>query len=87
MLKAMKAGYTRVKETMGKVGTVVKGAVIGGLAYLGIQTNEVYAQATGVDFTSVTISTADIFTFAGIILAAIGSIWGIRKLVKLGNKS
>lgn len=66
---------------------VVKGAFIGGLAYLGFKTNEVYAQATGVDFTNITISTADVFTFAGIVLAAIGSIWGIRKLVKLGNKS
>jgi hypothetical protein len=41
----------------------------------------------GVDFTDVTISTADIFTFAGIILAAIGAIWGIKKLIGMGNKS
>lgn len=87
MLKALKAGYNRVKETVGKATNVVKGAVIGGLAYLGFKTNEVYAQTTGVDFTNITISTADVFTFAGIVLAAIGSIWGIRKLVKLGNKS
>ena len=44
------------------------------------------AQAA-MDFTDVTVGTADIFTFAGIVLAAIGSIWGIRKLVKLGNRS
>lgn len=77
----------KVKGTLCKTGTVVKGVVVGGLAYLGFKTNEVYAQATGVDFTNVTISTTDIFTFAGIVLAAIGSIWGIRKLIKLGNKS
>lgn len=41
----------------------------------------------GVDFTDVTISTTDIFTFAGIILAAIGAIWGIKKLIGMGNKS
>ncbi len=41
----------------------------------------------GIDFTDVTISTADIFTFAGIILAAIGAIWGIKKLIGMGNKS
>lgn len=77
----------KVKRTLSRTGTVVKGVVVGGLAYLGFKTNEVYAQVTGVDFTNVSISTADVFTFAGIVLAAIGSIWGIRKLVKLGNKS
>lgn len=87
MLKALKAGYNKVKETVCKASNVVKGAVIGGLVYLGFKTNEVYAQTTGMDFTNVTISTADIFTFAGIVLAAIGAIWGIRKLIKLGNKS
>lgn len=49
-----------------------------------VVTEYVYA---GVDFTDVTISTADIFTFAGIILAAIGAIWGIKKLIGMGNKS
>lgn len=41
----------------------------------------------GVDFTDVAVSTTDIFTFAGIILAAIGAIWGIKKLIGMGNKS
>lgn len=41
----------------------------------------------GVDFTNVTVSTADVFTLAGIILAAIGAIWGIKKLIGLANKS
>lgn len=39
----------------------------------------------GVDFTEVTISTTDIFIYAGIILAAIGAIWGIKKMINLVN--
>lgn len=39
----------------------------------------------GVDFTNVVINTTDIFIFAGIILAALGAIWGIRKMIYLGN--
>jgi len=39
----------------------------------------------GVDFTDVTISTTDIFIYAGIILAAIGAIWGIKKMINLVN--
>ncbi len=38
-----------------------------------------------IDFTNVKIDTIDIFIFAGIILAAIGAIWGIRKMIALGN--
>jgi hypothetical protein len=41
----------------------------------------------GVDFTDVSVDTADVFTLAGIILAAIGGIWGIKKLIALANKS
>lgn len=39
----------------------------------------------GVDFTDVTISTTDIFIYASIILAAIGAIWGIKKMINLVN--
>ena len=39
----------------------------------------------GVDFTDVTISTTDIFIYAGIILAVIGAIWGIKKMINLVN--
>ena len=39
----------------------------------------------GVDFTDVTISTTDIFIYAGILLAAIGAIWGIKKMINLVN--
>ena len=39
----------------------------------------------GVDFTEITISTTDIFIYAGIILAAIGAIWGIKKMINLVN--
>lgn len=37
-----------------------------------------------VNFSAVKIDTTDIFIFAGIILAAIGAIWGIRKMIVLG---
>ena len=60
--------------------------VVAGTAGAGVFATAGTALA-GVDFTDVTISTADIFTFTGIILAAIGAIWGIKKLIGLGNKS
>jgi hypothetical protein len=45
------------------------------------------ASYAGVDFTDVSVDTADVFTLAGIILAAIAGIWGIKKLIALANKS
>ena len=71
--KAVIACVTPIVVT--SVAVVTSGVVV---------TEVVYA---GVDFTDVTISTADIFTFTGIILAAIGAIWGIKKLIGMGNKS
>ena len=38
-------------------------------------------------FTAPTISTTEIWTMGGAVLTAIGAIWGIKKLIKLGNKS
>jgi hypothetical protein len=40
-----------------------------------------------VDLTSVTIDTTTPETLAATILAGLGVIWGIRKLVKLTNRS
>lgn len=40
-----------------------------------------------VNFSAVKIDTTDIFIFAGIILAAICAIWGIRKMIALGYLS
>lgn len=38
-----------------------------------------------IDFTNVNINLSDIFIFEGIILGAIGAIWGIKKMIALGN--
>lgn len=34
-----------------------------------------------------TVDTAPVFTVAGIVVTAIGAIWCIRKVIKLGNHS
>lgn len=34
-----------------------------------------------------TVDTAPVFTVAGIVVTAIGSIWCIKKVIKLGNHS
>lgn len=75
-----RAGFEKVCGYFKKGVVPIVSVVTGGVVVTEV------AQA-GVDFTDVTISTADIFTFAGIILAAIGAIWGIKKLIGMGNKS
>jgi hypothetical protein len=46
------------------------------------------AYATGtVDLTGVSLDTTSVLSLAAIILAAIGAIWGIKKLIKLANRS
>ena len=47
-----------------------------------------YAQGTGtVDLSDVTLDTASVLALAAIVLTAIGAIWGIKKLIKLANRS
>ena len=41
----------------------------------------------GIDFTGVTVDTADVYTAAGLVVSAIASIWAIKKVVKLLNRS
>lgn len=36
---------------------------------------------------TMTVDTAPVFTVAGIVVTAIGAIWCIRKVIKLGNHS
>jgi len=43
--------------------------------------------AGSLDLSSVTIDTTPIFQLAGAIVAAIASIWAIKKVIKLGNRS
>jgi len=40
-----------------------------------------------VDLTGYTVDTATVETLAGIVLAGLGIMWGIRKLVKTINRS
>lgn len=39
------------------------------------------------DLSQVQIDTTPVFTLAGIIVSAIASIWAIKKVIKLGNRS
>jgi hypothetical protein len=48
----------------------------------------VTAQAhAALDLTGVTVNTADTYAVAAIVVAGIASIWGIKKVVKLLNRS
>ena len=39
------------------------------------------------DLSTVTLDVSPVFTLAGIIIAAIASIWAIKKVIKLANRS
>lgn len=47
----------------------------------------VMAQTSTVNLDDVSLDTASVLALAAIILAAIGAIWGIKKLIKLANRS
>ncbi len=40
-----------------------------------------------VDLTGVTVDTATVGTAAGIVITGLATLWGIRKLIKLFNRS
>lgn len=40
-----------------------------------------------VDLSGVSVDTASVLELAAIILVAIGAIWGVKKLIKLANRS
>lgn len=46
-----------------------------------------YAGTDTVSFEGVALDTASVLSLATIILTAIGAIWGIKKLIKLANRS
>lgn len=46
-----------------------------------------YAGTGTVDLAGVSVDTASVLELAAIILVAIGAIWGIKKLIKLANRS
>jgi len=62
----------------------MKKAIIAGIIGMIVSAGNVFA---AVDLTSVTLDTATPETLAATVLAGLGVIWGIRKLVKLVNRS
>lgn len=64
---------------------VVGSGVVGTVGAVAVSA---YAQGTGtVDLSDVTLDTASVLALAAIVLTAIGAIWGIKKLIKLANRS
>lgn len=47
----------------------------------------VASSQAALDLTGVTVDTAPVFTMATIVITAIASIWAIKKVIKLGNRS
>lgn len=69
---------------------MLKRVVVGSgvVSTVGAVAASAYAQGTGtVDLTDVTLDTASVLALAAIVLTAIGAIWGIKKLIKLANRS
>lgn len=55
---------------------------------VGAASSASYAAGSGtVDLAGVSVDTASVLELAAIILVAIGAIWGIKKLIKLANRS
>ncbi len=46
-----------------------------------------FLAVNNIDFSRIGIDVTDIYIWAGIILAAIGAIWGIRKMILLAYES
>lgn len=80
-----------VKVVVGRVVAVSK--TVGGrvLSLLGLGAGagvSLYASnaQAAMDFTNVTVDTSDIFKLCAIILAALGGIWGIKRLYGMLSK-
>lgn len=63
-----------------RIAKVVAGTVAG----VGIASSQAMA---AVDLTGVTMDTTTVEALAGTVLIGLGVIWGIRKLIKLSNRS
>jgi len=46
-----------------------------------------FAFAGNVFGVDVTLDTAPVITMAGVVISAIASIWAVKKVISLGNKS
>lgn len=62
---------------------MVKRVVVGAGALAATAGNAMAA----VDLTGVTVDTTTVETAAGIVIAGLATMWGIRKLIKLFNRS
>jgi hypothetical protein len=62
----------------------MKKAIIGAISGVGIFASQAFA---AVDLTGVTLDSATPELLAATVLTGLGVIWGIRKLVKLVNRS
>ena len=56
-----------------------------GLGILALTATSVFAD--GLDVSNVQIDTSAVTTLAGTILTGLGVIWGVRKVIKLMNRS
>lgn len=91
----MKGGDKMELEKKEKVGVVEKAlafmrAFVLMLMFVVVLAYSKYAMAQGtstVDLTGVNLDTASVLALAAIVLTAIGAIWGIKKLIKLANRS
>jgi hypothetical protein len=60
-------------------------AVVGAVsaAVLGLASHA----SAALDFTGVTLNTADVETVMGLVIPALAALWGFRKIVKTMNRS
>ena len=57
--------------------------VIVGVLFVALMSKVALAQTSTVNLDDVSLDTASVLALAAIVLAAIGAIWGIKKLIKL----
>lgn len=62
----------------------MKRRVLALAALLGLVSSAFAGQVFGQD---ITIDTAPVLAMAGIVIGAIASIWAVKKVISLGNKS
>jgi hypothetical protein len=68
----------------------MKGVIMNKMRVLvlsGIVAVSSFASTNGVDVSKVHLDTATLLTLAGTIATGLGVIWGIRKVIKLLNRS
>lgn len=66
-----------------KVGRGLKIAAVG----ISAGTVGVVNQAAALDWTGITLSTADVDSVMALVIAGLAALWGYRKVVKTMNKS